>query len=183
MKKSKRERKSHWRLKHTRVEIRFGPNDIMSLSRFGLLVPAQHKFHWSHMESGLLLDATRCVSAESSSSTWTMALFVSVYLRHVISKWNTMLFKWWAISLCLWLCCTKCKALISSWIAVVFYLYGLLSSSNQVLVHKNIQPVSFCFHSVLLLTNSLKLTQNMVCVWCLRIALISQQYTCTVKLV
>lgn len=36
----------------------------MLLTRFGLLVPAQHKFHWSHMESGPPLRPTWCLSWE-----------------------------------------------------------------------------------------------------------------------
>lgn len=54
---------SHRGLKHSGAEIRFGSNDIMLLTGFSLLVPTQHKFHWSHMESGLLLNTTWCVSA------------------------------------------------------------------------------------------------------------------------
>lgn len=49
--------RAHWRLKHW-DEIRFSSNDIMLLTRFGLLVPAQHKFHWSHMENRLLVNTT-----------------------------------------------------------------------------------------------------------------------------
>lgn len=42
---SESEGESRRRLKHTGAEIRFGFNDIMLLTRFGLLVAAQHKFH------------------------------------------------------------------------------------------------------------------------------------------
>lgn len=52
LRKRRGDRKSHRRLKHTEVQIRFGSNDIMLLTRFGLLVPAQHKFHCHAMPYG-----------------------------------------------------------------------------------------------------------------------------------
>lgn len=79
-KMKKRRGESHWRLKHTGTEIRFGSNDIMLLIRFVLLVPAQHKFHWSHMDSGLLLNTTWCISAESrNNGTYCVHLLTSCY--------------------------------------------------------------------------------------------------------
>lgn len=91
-KMKKRRGESHWRLKHTGTEIRFGSNDIMLLIRFVLLVPAQHKFHWSHMDSGLLLNTTWCISAESrNNGTCCVHLLTSCYYAvHNI-------FKWWSI--------------------------------------------------------------------------------------
>ena len=100
--KKRRGRESHWRLKHTGDVIRFGSNDIMLLTRFGLLVPAQHKFHWSHMESGLVLNTTWCISAERHSSWGTITLLCqllasyhfTIYIFKVVGYFYFCLHLW-----------------------------------------------------------------------------------------